>query len=107
VTGVWTQGFTITKQVLYRLNHTSNSFCPGYFWDGVLWTICLGWPQIAILLFSASQITRITGIRCKLTFLADFRSWLCGVSQKSFSELWSIEIMHLVLRHENIYCGLF
>jgi hypothetical protein len=37
-------------------------FCVGYFWDGVLLTICLGWPQTIILLISASRVTRITGV---------------------------------------------
>jgi hypothetical protein len=31
--------------VLYHLSHTSSPFCSSYFGDGVLWTICLGWPQ--------------------------------------------------------------
>jgi hypothetical protein len=35
-TGVWTQGFTLTKQVLHHLSHTSSPFCSGYFGDGVL-----------------------------------------------------------------------
>jgi hypothetical protein len=30
-TGVWTQDFTLTKQVLYGLSHTSSPFCSGYF----------------------------------------------------------------------------
>jgi hypothetical protein len=29
----------------------------------VSWTICLNWPQTAILLISASQVARITGVR--------------------------------------------
>jgi hypothetical protein len=33
--GVWTQGFTLAKQVLYCLSHTSSPFCFGYFGDGV------------------------------------------------------------------------
>jgi hypothetical protein len=35
-------------------------FYIGYFWDRVLWTTCLGWPWIVILLISASQVARIT-----------------------------------------------
>jgi hypothetical protein len=27
-----------------------------------LWTICLGWPQTVILLISASQVAKITGM---------------------------------------------
>jgi hypothetical protein len=37
-------------------------FCSAYFGDGVLRTICLGWPQISILLISASQVARITDV---------------------------------------------
>jgi hypothetical protein len=44
------------------LSHTSTPFCSGYFRDGVLWTICPGWPQTEILLSSASQVARITGV---------------------------------------------
>jgi hypothetical protein len=37
-------------------------FCAAYFWDRVLWTICLGWLQTTILLISASWVARITGM---------------------------------------------
>jgi hypothetical protein len=33
---VWTQGFTLAKQVLYFLNYTSSPFYSGYFRDGGL-----------------------------------------------------------------------
>jgi hypothetical protein len=33
-TGVWTQGFALTKQGLFHLNHTFSLFCSGYFGDG-------------------------------------------------------------------------
>jgi hypothetical protein len=36
-------------------------FCVGYFWERVSPSICLGWPQTAILLISASWVVRITG----------------------------------------------
>jgi hypothetical protein len=61
-TGVWTQGFPKAKQELYCLSHTSCPLCSGNFGDGAFWTICLGWPQTMILLISASQIARITGV---------------------------------------------
>jgi hypothetical protein len=35
-TGVRTHGFTLAKQSLYCLNHTSSPFCSGYFGDGGL-----------------------------------------------------------------------
>jgi hypothetical protein len=34
----------------------------GYFGDGALRTICLGWPQTVILPISVSQVARITGV---------------------------------------------
>jgi hypothetical protein len=61
-TGVWTQDFMLAKKVLYLLRHTSSPFCSGYFGDGVLRNICLGWPWTISLLTSASQVTRITGL---------------------------------------------
>jgi hypothetical protein len=45
------------------LSHNNSAFCSGYLGDGVLQTICPGWPQTSILPLSASQVTRITG-RC-------------------------------------------
>jgi hypothetical protein len=44
------------------LGKTCSPFWSGYFGDRLLWTVCLGWPQIAILLISASQVARITGV---------------------------------------------
>jgi hypothetical protein len=41
--GLCTQGFAHAKQALYHLSHASSQFCPGYFGEGVLQTICLGW----------------------------------------------------------------
>jgi hypothetical protein len=31
--GVWTQSFTLAKQVPYHLSHTSSPFCSAYFGD--------------------------------------------------------------------------
>jgi hypothetical protein len=50
------------KQALYHLSHTSSLFCSGYFGDEVSRTVCLGWPQTAILLISASQVTKIISV---------------------------------------------
>jgi hypothetical protein len=51
---------------LYQLSHTSSPFYSAYFGDGagsrLFQTICPGWPRTAILLISASQIARITGV---------------------------------------------
>jgi hypothetical protein len=33
-----------------------------FFWDRVSGTVCPGWQQTAILLTSASQVARITGV---------------------------------------------
>jgi hypothetical protein len=35
-TGVWIQDFMFTKQVVWRLSHTSSPFCLGYFGGGSL-----------------------------------------------------------------------
>jgi hypothetical protein len=47
---------------LYHLRLTFSLFHSGYFRDGVLWTIYLGLPWIAILSISASQVAKITGV---------------------------------------------
>jgi hypothetical protein len=60
--GHWAQSFELAKQLLYHLSHTFSPFCSGYVEDGVLGTICLGWPQTTVLLISASQVARITGV---------------------------------------------
>jgi hypothetical protein len=44
------------------LSHTSSPFCSGCYGDEVSRTLCLGWPRLAILLISASQVARITGM---------------------------------------------
>jgi hypothetical protein len=46
----------------YILSYSISTFCGGFFRDRVLRTICLGWLQTAILLISASWVTRITGV---------------------------------------------
>jgi hypothetical protein len=38
----FTQGFALTKQVLYHLSHTSCPFCSGYSGDGLSQTVCPG-----------------------------------------------------------------
>jgi hypothetical protein len=58
-----TQGFMLVKQGLYRFSHMSSPLCSGYFGDRVSHSVCLGWPQPTVLLISASQVTRITGVR--------------------------------------------
>jgi hypothetical protein len=61
---VWTLGFALLKQSLEP--HLQSIFCSAYFGDGVLGTICLGWPPTSLLPISASQVARITGMshRC-------------------------------------------
>jgi hypothetical protein len=61
-TRIRTQGFMLTNQALYCVNHTSSPFCSGCFGDEVSQTICPGWPQTSILPISASQVARITGV---------------------------------------------
>jgi hypothetical protein len=42
--------------------HQSPFFCVGFFWDRILWTICLGCPRTSILLISTSSVARITDV---------------------------------------------
>jgi hypothetical protein len=58
-------------------------FCDGFFWDRVLWTVCLGWLWTTILLISASWVARITGVShgCPALILSVFAYCilkLCG-----------------------------
>jgi hypothetical protein len=47
----------------YHLSHTSAHFAVIILEMGrVSRTICLGWPQTAVFLISASQVARITGV---------------------------------------------
>jgi hypothetical protein len=56
----WGLGFELSqgfaKLAPYHLSHNSSPFCSGYFEDGVLPTICLGWPRTSSnLLILASK----------------------------------------------------
>jgi hypothetical protein len=68
----------LAKQAFYSLSHVLRALCLQcrhftiwaiplvhfalvIFGDGVLQTICLGWPWTAILPILASQVARITG----------------------------------------------
>jgi hypothetical protein len=54
-----TQSFVLAKQALYLLSHTSSSFFPAYFGDGVSRTIWLaGLKQRS----SQSQVSEVDGI---------------------------------------------
>jgi hypothetical protein len=55
-------GFTLVKQVLYYLSHTSSPFCSGNFGDGVSQIICLVWLQTLVLLTSSFQVAGVTGV---------------------------------------------
>jgi hypothetical protein len=46
----------LAKQAFYHLSHTSSPFCSHYFEDGVMQTVCLGWPQTAVLWISAPKL---------------------------------------------------
>jgi hypothetical protein len=55
-------GFELRASWLYCLSHTSSSFCCGHFGGGVLQTICPWCSWTMIILISASQVSRITGV---------------------------------------------
>jgi hypothetical protein len=82
----------LAKQVLYSLGHTSSPFCSGYFGDRVSQTVCLGWPQTMILLISASQVAKITGV--SHWHLAELILW----SLFSFA-LWFTEEVFIYMFH--------
>jgi hypothetical protein len=56
--GVWTQNLMLARHCATQ----PALFCDGLFRDRVLWTICLGWLQISILLICASWVARIAGM---------------------------------------------
>jgi hypothetical protein len=41
------RAYVFAKQALYHLSHTSSPFCSGYFADGIIQSIFLGWVQNA------------------------------------------------------------
>jgi hypothetical protein len=66
-TGVWTQGFALakqvlTKQALYCLTHTPPVHFALVILEMVSCELCPGWLWTVILLISASQVARITGV---------------------------------------------
>jgi hypothetical protein len=61
---LWAQGYMIANKC--STGHTCSPFCSGYFGGGVLQTICPGCPRTVILLISASQVARITGMSHQL-----------------------------------------
>jgi hypothetical protein len=95
--GDWTQGFMLTKQVLYCFSLTSSPFCSGYFGGGVWKTICPGWLRTTILLISASQVARLTGLSywclAMVYFLSNLHAWL--FTSTVFHWLESTEGMNL------------
>jgi hypothetical protein len=61
------------------LSHTSSPFHCGYFGGKVSRTICLDWPQTAILLISASQLARITDVTHQHQQMLWFKEICLGV----------------------------
>jgi hypothetical protein len=60
-TGVWTQAFSLTKEVLTWATPAVH-FVLIILQMQVSWTICPGWPQTVILQISVSQVARIIGM---------------------------------------------
>jgi hypothetical protein len=73
----------------FTLSHsTSPVFCGRIYQDRVLQSICLGWLQTAILLISASSVSRIIGVSHRhpapwTTFKKLKAWWLTPVKQRS------------------------
>jgi hypothetical protein len=65
----WGVGLDFELRTSFLQSRCSNTwailpvyFCSGYFGDGLLRTVCPGCPKTTILLISASQVARITGM---------------------------------------------
>jgi hypothetical protein len=43
---IWTQGLTLSRQVLHHLSHTPSSCCIGYFWNRILLFLRPAWTVI-------------------------------------------------------------
>jgi hypothetical protein len=61
-TRVWTQGFTLARQVLYCLRHNSSSFCSGYSEDSISLCFCTGQPELQSSYCMLPTITGMTAI---------------------------------------------
>jgi hypothetical protein len=90
----WTQGFSLAKQALCCMSHTSSPFCFGYFADGAGGlSICLGWPWTVILPISASQVARLqvgaTGAGLQSLYVLIFGSyiWMNSIGEAGDSSL--------------------
>jgi hypothetical protein len=68
--------------------------------DGVSWTILLGWPWTVILLVSASQVVKITGmshwVPLELFGPDKYSVRICSADKKRFGSLTEWE-GHLIL----------
>jgi hypothetical protein len=95
----------LAKQLFYHLSHTSSPFVSGYFGDGVSKSICLGWPKTAILLISASQVARITGV--SHWYLAVAMAHFKAILSPSRSENWrDLGWKGIGSCFSMVYCGL-
>jgi hypothetical protein len=105
-TWFWTQIFTLAKLALSHLSLTYSSFCFGYFGDGVLWTICPGWPPTVILPISASQVARIVSLSHHLwASELQFNFWTFLVVGTMTFHVAGRECELLFLHHEHIHSG--
>jgi hypothetical protein len=77
-------GFCTWKAGTLLLEPRSSPLYSGYFGHGVSHTICLGWPQTALFLISASQVARMTGM--------SRHTWLASSFRSSFT--WHVSEMH-------------
>jgi hypothetical protein len=89
------------KQALYCLSHTSSPFCSGYFGDGVLGTICAGWPWTMSCLISASQDARIQVWATSLVYITFSIIALIADSETlEQAKKWLIKITRVITSEE-------
>jgi hypothetical protein len=83
-TKVWNQDFGFSKQARCCLSHTSSPFCCDYFGDGSLENNLPDWPRTTILLPSAFQVARITGMNFELFLGVKIISRLIALTHSSY-----------------------
>jgi hypothetical protein len=81
--------------MLYCSSNVCSLFCCDYFGDGgVSWIICLGWPWTLVLLISAYQIARITGMSHQSTYLVHLTNIHVVLTICTLALFWSLRIRH-------------
>jgi hypothetical protein len=111
---IWTQGFTLARQVIYHLSHSPAVFCVEYFQIGSQELLAQSQLWTLILLISASLIARIIGLSHQhLTVVTNISNysitlWV-ALDIKIFNLTFLIVKCGLcfnIVSHFNFYCQL-